>query len=66
MFTVDAYRSFFFLLFETPEVLFDHQASFRQVERRFHGRESNRQPLCSVWVPLHYRLIVEGHLKQYA
>jgi hypothetical protein len=29
---------------------------FRLVERRFHGRESNRQPLHSVWVPFHYHL----------
>ena len=35
---------------------------FHQVERRFHGWESNLQPLRSVWVPLHYHLAVLGHL----
>ena len=31
---------------------------FRQVERRFHGLESNRQPLRPVWVPLHYHPVI--------
>ena len=31
---------------------------FCQVERRFHGQESNRQPLHSGWVPSHYYLVV--------
>ena len=52
---------FFFLLCGTYEVL-DHLAGFLQVERQFHGRESNRQPLHSVWVPCHYRLVVQSHL----
>ena len=35
---------------------------FHQVEKHFHGWESNRQPLWSVWVPLHYHSVVQGHL----
>ena len=33
-------------------------ASFHQIEKRFHGRESNRQALHLVWVPFHYHLVV--------
>jgi hypothetical protein len=31
---------------------------FCQVEGWCHNRELNCQPLCSVWIPLHYHLIV--------
>lgn len=44
---------FYFIDFGTQEVL-DHVASFHQEERQLHGRESNRQSLCPVWVPFHY------------
>ena len=46
-----------FYFWETKEV-FDHLASFLQVERRLHDRELNRQLPHLVWVPIHYHPVV--------
>ena len=51
------YNFYLFILALTQDV-FDHLASYRQVNRRFHSSESNRQPPHSVWIPLHYCPVV--------
>jgi hypothetical protein len=34
----------------------------RQVERRFHGGNQTANYSIWKWVPLHYHMVVEGHL----
>lgn len=59
VFILSILNMFFILSFlEHRRCLITWLVSLSSRERRFHGRESNCQPLCLVWVPFHNNPVV--------